>query len=278
MRVLVTGGAGMAGRFAVAELGSAGHEVTVFDRSAGDVPGAARVLAGDVADLDSVVAACRGASAEAILHLAAVPRPGLVPDEVLFRTNVQGTYNVHEAAFRLGIARVVSTSSTAVLGWDWGRRDLPPAYLPIDEDHPTNPQDAYGLSKLLGEAIARSFHARCGMETVVLRPPWIITPEQLAELGRTRGRYLEGFHHYAYIDARDLAAAFRLAVERPGLGHAVLFVAADDTSAAEPLCNLLPRALPAVAEMARGLTGAATALDSRRARQVLGWRPRHSWR
>lgn len=116
------------------------------------------------------------------------------------------------------------------------------------------------------------------METVVLRPPWIASPEDLARVRQEGGRKYEGFHHYAYIDARDLAVAFRQALERPGLGHEILFTVADDSSAAAPLSEVLPRALPAVREMARALSGRQSAINGARAKQVLDWQPRHSWR
>jgi UDP-glucose 4-epimerase len=197
---------------------------------------------------------------------------------VTFRTNVMGTFNVHEAAYRLGIQRVASVSSEAIYGWDYREREFAPDYLPVDEEHPLRPQDAYGLSKEVGEAIARSYTAKCEMETVVLRPPWIVAPEELAELRRNGGREPTRFHMHNYVDARDLAAAFRLAVERPLTGCVVLYVMADDAVVGEPLSVVLPRFLPETAEMARPLTGSRPAGSNARAKAVLGWQPRYSWR
>ena len=73
-----------------------------------------------------------------------------------YQTNVVGTFNVHHAAFRLGVKRVVSASSNAIVGWSYSERFMPD-YLPIDEDHPLRPEDVYGLSKEIGETIARSY-------------------------------------------------------------------------------------------------------------------------
>jgi UDP-glucose 4-epimerase len=121
------------------------------------------------------------AGAGAVIHLAGVYSHGITTDDVTFHTNVMGSFNVHEAAWRLGIKRVVTLSSEAVLGWAPGSylREHVPDYLPIDENRPYRPQDRYGLSKQAAEAIARSYTARCGMETFLIRAPWIDSPEEL---------------------------------------------------------------------------------------------------
>ncbi|HLG72859.1 MAG TPA: NAD(P)-dependent oxidoreductase [Chloroflexota bacterium] len=276
MRIAVTGGMGKLGQWVVRELAAAGHELTVFDRVPGPEKQAIRYLAGEITDLGQVFGALSGA--EAVVHLAAVHRYGITSDDVTFRTNVLGTFNVHEAAFRLGIPRVVSTSSESVLGWDYRTRDFLPDYLPIDEDHPVRPQDAYGLSKQAGESISRSYTEKCGMATIVLRPPWVASPEEMDELGRSGGRRPTRFVLYNYVDARDLAEAYRLAVERPLVGHTVLFTTANDSSVAEPLCELFPRLLPELGSMAQELTGTRPSVRNDRARRVLGWQPKRGWR
>jgi nucleoside-diphosphate-sugar epimerase len=271
----------MLGQYVVQALvdgagGRTRHQVTVLDRLAGPPLDGVRYLVGDVQDLGQVFEAV--ADAEVVVHLAAIPRPIVATADTVFRTNVLGTFNVHEAAFRLGIKRVVSTSSTAAVGWDWRERDFLPDYLPLDEEHPCRPQDPYGLSKELGEAIARSYTAKCDMETVVLRPPWVIPPSRLEELRRNGGREEVRFGVCSYIDTRDLAEAYYQAVERPLPGHTVLWVAADDSTIAEPLSEFLPRVMPALGDRASGLTGTRPAVSNARARELLGWRPRYSWR
>jgi nucleoside-diphosphate-sugar epimerase len=280
MRVVVTGGAGKLGRWVVRDLAEPAddlprHQVTVFDRVPGTAPPGGRWLIGDVEDLGQVLGALGGA--EAVIHLAAIPRPWITTDDVTFRTNVLGAYNVHEAAYRLGIRRVVTAGSQAILGWDYRERDFAPSYLPVDEDHPVSPQDPYGLSKEVTEGIARSY-ARRGMETVVLRPNWVITPDELEQLRRQGGRQPAGFKLYSYIDARDAARAFRLAIERPIQGAEVLFVVADDSAVAEPLRDVLPRLLPLVGDLARDLGPGQPAITNARAKRVLGWQPVRSWR
>ncbi len=159
----------------------------------------------------------------------------------------------------------------------WVREHVPD-YLPIDEDHPLGPQDAYGLSKQAGEAIARSYTEKSAMQTVILRPPWIVSPEELQSLRRTGGVTPTRFALYHYIDARDLAKACRLAVELPLAGCHVLFVGAGESCVNEPLCTLYPRLMPAIGDKASGLTGIRSAVSAERARKVLGWSATRSWR
>lgn len=281
MKVVVTGGIGKLGQYVVQALfdsanGREAHSVTVFDRAHGQVPPAVRLLVGDVLDLGQVVGVLAGA--DAVIHLAGVPQPGTVPDDVVFRTNTLATFNVHEAAARLGIRRVVTASSEAAVGWTYRRHDFLPDYLPIDENHPLRAQDAYGLSKIASEAIARSYSDGYGIETVAIRPPWVIAPEELEALRKRGGRAVTGFQLFNYIDVRDVAEAFRLAIERPVNGHVALLVPNDDPSVAEPLNELLPRLYPPIKDLAARLTGTLPAASNARAKQILGWQPRHTWR
>ena len=277
MRVVVTGGAGKAGRWVVRELAPA-HDVTVLDQSPYPGDENIRYSPGDIVDLGHVVGALAGA--DAVIHLAGIPTHGVAPNEDTFRINAMGTFNVHEAAWRLGIGRVVTMSSEAVLGWAPGAiaRAFAPQYLPIDEDHPFGAQDAYGLSKIACEAIARSYAAKCGITAIALRPPWIAAPGEMAELHRDRGRPVTEFGLYHYIDARDLAVACRCAIERKLDGYHVLFVGAGESSVGEPLASLYPRLMPAIGDKAAALTGTRASVSIERARKVLDWSPRRSWR
>lgn len=274
MNILVTGGLGKVGRSVVAELSGAGHRVTVLDRAAGPERGAVRYLMGDILDLGQIMEALAGA--DAAIHLAAIHNPNIATAPLVYQTNVIGTWNVHQAAHRLGVKRVVSASSNAIVGWSYGE-GFEPDYLPIDEDHPLRPEDVYGLSKQIGETIAASY-ARKGVQTVSLRPSGVVTAEELAELKRAGGRKAETFQAYSYIDARDLAVAFRLAVEKPLPSGTTLFVVADDSNVAEPLCDLLPRLRPSIGAKATQLTGTQSAYSNARAKRLLGWQPRFSWR
>ena len=279
MNILVTGGLGKVGRSVVAELtdaslGKTAHQVTVLDRAVGPERGPVKYLLGDIQDLGQVMEAMIGI--DAVIHLAAIHNPNIATAPLVYQTNVIGTFNVHHAAHRLGCKRVVSASSNAVVGWSYSDR-FEPDYLPIDEEHPLRPEDIYGLTKEIGETIAHSY-ARKGVGTVILRPSGVVTPEELSELKKTAGRKPLSFQAYSYVDARDLAVAFRLAVEQPLAIGTTLFVVADDSNVAEPLCELLPRLRPSIGDKARALTGTRAAYSNARAKALLGWRPQYSWR
>ena len=277
MKILVTGGSGRIGKYVVAELQTHNHEVTVFDRIMPRDMGGTRWLRGDIENLGDVVAAVQGH--EAVIHLAAYPNPTQeVLRHVLFRNNVIGTFNVHEAACCLNVRRVVMMSSAAVLGWPYNDVAFPPKYLPIDEQHPTLPQDPYGLGKLCEEQIARAYMLKSGMETIALRPERVLLPDVSERIRRENGVQFTRYHLFGYIDVRDLAAGCRKAVENTDLRHEIMFIGADDSLSNEPLCDLIPRLMPETREMARNLTGTRGHISSEKAKRSLQWQPRFSWR
>src|SRR5262245_65774180 len=176
MKLLITGGAGKVGQATVRELlNSTAYEITVLDRTPGPERGPVKYLVGDIQDLGQVMEAM--ADVEAVIHLTAIHNPNIAPTSVTYQTNVVGTFNVHHAAFRLGVKRVVSASSNAIVGWSYSERFMPD-YLPIDEDHPLRPEDVYGLSKEIGETIAQSY-SRKGLKTIMLRHSGVDTPDEI---------------------------------------------------------------------------------------------------
>jgi nucleoside-diphosphate-sugar epimerase len=278
-RVLVTGGAGRIGAWVVQELHN-DYDVVVFDRLPPKAPLKARVVLGDHADLGQLCEAAAGV--EAILHLSAIPGLGPQTESVVFQTNVLGAYAVHQAAALLGIDTVVSTSSQSAYGWAWGTRDFLPRYLPIDEAHPDEPDEAYGLSKVVGEQIAWSFHRKTGMRTIALRPPLVLMPGEYARVlresveERSASRRWRGTL-FSYVDVRDLARAFRLALEQRDVVCDAFNVAADDALADEPLSELLPRLDPRLASLAGSLKGNEPMVSNAKIKRLLGWTPQHSW-
>lgn len=277
MKIAITGGSGLIGAYVVTELvANSAHVITVVDLAPPPLMHRVHWVRAHITDLGQVLGTLHGS--DAVIHLAAVSRPGGVPDQEVFRTNVIGTFNVHEAASRLGIRRVVSTSSVAALGWPYGERPLLPSYLPIDEDHPASPTDPYGLSKLCGEQIARSYALKADLETVVLRLARVLVPEAAVELRRQGGSRPTTFNLCAYVDVRDVAKACRQAVELPELGHHLVFVVADDSVSYEPLSVLFPRIVPELGDMAQSLTGQRSSITNQRVKELLRWRPVYSWR
>ncbi|MGH2615638.1 MAG: NAD-dependent epimerase/dehydratase family protein, partial [Thermomicrobiales bacterium] len=227
MRVVVTGGSGLAGRAVVTDLIEHGFGVTNVDLVTADGPAPFRRA--DLGDLGQVYGCLRGA--EAVIHFAAIPRPTFDVPEVVFRTNVMSTFNVLEAASALGIKRVVWASSVSVLGFPFNEAPLAPAYVPIDEAHPEQPQDAYALSKRVGEEVAAGYARRGRISVVSLRFPWIHTPQTFAEQVRPLwpDPAAGASNLWSYIDARDVAAAVRLALLAEINGHEACFVAAADS-------------------------------------------------
>jgi nucleoside-diphosphate-sugar epimerase len=270
MRVAVTGASGRIGRFAVRELLRAGYDVRQVDRThPGE--GEAAFIQTDIRDLGQVCVALHGC--DAVLHLAAIPTlTGQSAPEV-FAVNVLGTFNVCEAAALLGIGRVAAISSASALGVAYRHRTVQLNYLPVDEDHPLVPQDAYGLSKQVGEDVLRALHRRTDAVTVSLRFPAVLDvvgqPEQVAALAADEQRALHTL--WAYLDLRDAALACRLALEARGLSGEGLYVAAPEGLNAEPSAALAARHFPD-AEVRADATGHWAMLDSQRAERLLGFR------
>jgi nucleoside-diphosphate-sugar epimerase len=281
MRIVVTGGAGRIGRWVVRELRSRDHEVTIYDRiPPGEQPAGVEYKLGDCEDLGGVYDVLRGH--DAVIHLAAIPSNRVHPYPTVFRTNVLSSYNVGEAAGRLGLRKLVVASSINALGITMAERPVPPVYFPIDEEHPRLPQDAYSLTKLIDEEIIGALHRRTGLPTIAIRPPLMLYGDAAAEGAVVRDRLdrpeLSARVMWVYCDVRDMAQGFRLAVEDETLGNETFFITADDALAREPLASLLPRHFPGLDEMAKGLTGSSPAVVSSKAKRLLGYQPRYSWR
>jgi UDP-glucose 4-epimerase len=298
-RVLVTGGAGRLGRYVVQEL--AGRcQVSVLDRQEQaaapvDLPVHIPLVQFpvDVLDLDALRPAMRGQ--HAVVHLAAIDSSVTEPPEVVFDANVRGTWNVLHAAAEAGVGRVVICSSSSATGLDYTNPRLPPVYLPIDEDHPLRPSQAYGLSKQLDELIAQSFGSRGGMEVVCLRPAWVLFPVSVRRVldhqrdavpqasPLTPGRHREPLPLLrSYVDPADAARAFRLALELPTTPYLVFIITAADTFEPEPtllhLEKVYGKPLPRVAKPEIYAENPhASAFDISRAREILGWSPSSNW-
>lgn len=278
MRVLVTGAGGGIGRFVVAELVAHGHAVVALDRAAEQVPagdgGAERVHVGDCRDAGLVRAATAGA--DAVVHLAGVPRPDLVPDVELFAGNTQATFTVLDEAVRAGVRRVVTASSVSALGLAWGSGAMSPLYVPVDARHPLRPEEAYALAKQVDEATEEMFHRRHGITVLALRFPFTTTADEIAQRAAlVAADPTEGSKElWAYLDVRDAARACRLAVEAEAEGFHPIHVVADDTLASLPTEQLIERFHPAT-ELRAPLPGRRTAYDTAAAVSLLGFRAAH---
>lgn len=278
MKVIVTGSSGLLGSHVAAALVEAGHAVTGLDRAPPPAGAPWRHVTADLTDLGQALQLVR--DAEAVVHAAAIPRPTGLPAGEVFRTNMAACYNVAEAASLNGAVRLVYASSMSVLGYPFFEQPIAPVYLPFDSSHPVAPQDAYALSKWLGEEVVEAaVRRRPALSAVSLRMPWIQTAETFARdvAGRRRQAEWVARDLWAYIDARDAAAAFVAAVERPFAGHHRVFISAADTFMEADTEGLVRAAYPQ-AEVRAPLRGHATVFGLAEAQDLLGFRPKHSWR
>jgi nucleoside-diphosphate-sugar epimerase len=277
--VLVTGGSGKLGRACVRDLIDHGYDVTNVDLapSRDDL---CPLVRADLADFGQALEVLAGVderpAADAVVHLAAIPAPGLVPNAHVFRVNTLSTYNVFEAARRLGIKNVVWASSETVLGLPF---DTPPPYIPVDEEYPGRPESAYSLSKLVGETMAEQF---CrwdpALKIVGLRFSNVMEPEDYAAFpAMDADATLRKWNLWGYIDARDGAQAIRRALESEITGAEVFVIANADTVMSRPNAELVAEVFPGV-PFADGVGEHETLLSIAKARRVLGYEPEHDWR
>jgi nucleoside-diphosphate-sugar epimerase len=273
-RVLVTGGAGKAGRAVVRDLLEHGYDVVSVDLLRDPNLPEQQQLVADVTDYGEVVDALKGA--DAVVHLAAIPAPGLKPDELTFRVNTTSTYNVFAAAPLLGLRRVVWASSETTLGLPF-ERELP-RYAPIDEQHPLLPESSYALSKVVSEEMARQFTRWNGIPHVGLRFSNVMEPHDYERFpGFWDDAKLRRWNLWGYVDARDVAQSCRLALESDLPGAEVFIIAAADTVMNRPSADLMAEVYPDV-ELRDGLGEFGTLLSIEKARRLLGYDPAFSWR
>ncbi len=275
MRVLVTGGSGRLGRFAIADLLAHGHEVVNADRRRPSDNGPERFVETDLTDVGQVAGALRGC--DAVIHLGAIPAPYGHPDEVVFANNTRATFAALQAASLLGIRRAAIASSISAYGMAWTPNPFPPQYVPLDEEHPILPHDPYGLSKEVDERTAEMYHRRTGMTVAALRFQWVALPEELRTVNNSGSidPAVLANNLWGYVDARDAGAACRLAIEGEGFGFKAFNITAADTLMPKPTEELVRRFLPDT-EIRGPLEGRASGFAIDKAARLLNWRPQHS--
>jgi nucleoside-diphosphate-sugar epimerase len=271
MRIAVTGGTGKGGKWVVRELREAGHDVLNVDwRHDGSPHG--QCLVADLTDLGQALDALSGA--DAVVHFAAIPAPEIRPVGETFRINAMSTYNVFAAAEQHRLRRVVWASSETVLGLPF---DTPPAFAPIDETIEPRPESSYALSKLVGETMAGQFARRTGIGFVGLRISNIMEPDDYARFPTFwDDARLRKWNLWGYVDARDVAAAARQALEADVTGAEVCIIAAADTVMTRPSADLMAEVFPTV-PLRRRVEGRETLLAIDHARAILGYEPAHRW-
>jgi len=291
MRILFTGGAGKAGKHAIAYLLAQGHRVLNADLVPLDMEGVENRIvdladAGQVYDVmmsyagfDELEAGTGVPRFDAVVHFAAVPRILMKPDNETFRINTMSTYNILDAAAKFGIRKVIFASSETTYGICFADGTRLPEYLPLDEEHPTVPEDSYAMSKVVNEATARSFHARTGGDIYGLRINNVVEPHEYKENFPSyfADPKLRLRNFFAYIDARDLGQMVQKCLEVDGLGFEIFNVSNDDHSVHLPGDALIQQYYPDVA-LKSELAPDQTFYSNQKAKDLLGFAPEYSWR
>jgi nucleoside-diphosphate-sugar epimerase len=285
MRVLVTGGSGRLGQFAIAELLNHGHEAVIADRVAPTNPRApkeareVRYIQTDLSDVGQVAGAMTGC--DAVIHLGAIAAPYHHADEVVFKNNVLSTFSVLQAASLLGVKKAVFASSISALGTAYAPVPFAPAYAPVDEEIPLLNHDCYGLSKEVDEHTGHMFVRRFGMQVLALRFHWVAYEEEVPPRAQevAADPMFDNWWRllWGWVDVRDAAQMCRLSVEADGLGSEAFNCTAADTIADIPTEELIRTYAPQV-ELRAPIEGFGSAFSLEKARRLLGYDPKHTWR
>ena len=290
MRVLFTGGSGKAGRHVVPYLVGAGHQILNVDLVPLNAAGVPDLIA-DITDLGQVYSAMRshigmdsletGAGAQvfdAVVHFAAVPRILIAPDSETYRVNVMSTYNVIEAAAKMGVKKIIIASSETTYGVCFSEGQTDPAYLPLDEEYDVNPMDSYGASKVVNEVTARAFARRFGIDIFGLRIGNVMEPQDYAAFpDYAKNPAQRRRIAFSYIDARDLGQMVDLCLGADGLGYQAFNVSNDNNSVPQPNSQLLAEFFPNV-PLKRAVSEDEALFSSDKAKRMLGFAPKFNYR
>lgn len=290
-RILFTGGSGKAGKHVIPYLLDQGHRVMNVDLMPLNHPGVDNLIA-DITDSGQMFNAMSSYAGldeldggngvprfDAVVHFAAVPRILIRPDNETFRVNTIGTYNVIEAAVKLGIKKIIIASSETTYGICFADGNINPKTLPLDENYDVDPMDSYGLSKVVNEKTARSFQLRSGFDIYALRIGNVIEPHEYATLfpHYLKNPEVRRRNAFCYIDARDLGQIVDLCLQKDGLGYQVFNAGNDHNGAIIPSKELAEQFFPGV-PITRELEENEALFSNRRIREVLGFKEQHNWR
>lgn len=290
MRLLFTGGSGKAGKHCIDYLRNQGHtilNVDLIDLGHDSVQTRLADItdAGQIFDVMSSYANYHELDLgqgvpkfDAVIHFAAIPRLMMTSDNECYRVNTLGTYNVLDAAIKFGIKKVIFASSETTYGVCFADGEVKPDYLPIDENHPTIPQDSYAMSKVVNEATAKSFQRRSGIDIYGLRINNVIEPHEYKEKFPA---YMENpdirrRNIFSYIDARDLGQLVQKCLDTDGLGYEVFNVSNDDHSVGLSSEKLIETYYQDIEIKTPSFP--ESFYSNEKAKKLLGFQPCHSWR
>ncbi len=289
-RIVFTGGSGKAGRHAVPHLVAKGYKILNVDLKPLDVKGVNTLIA-DLTDNGQAFNALTThfgfegfeegkppSPPDAVVHFAAIPRVLIEPDNKTYQVNVMSTYNVIEAAMKLGVRKVIIASSETTYGVCFAEGDKDFHSFPLEEDYDVDPMDSYGLSKVVNEKTARAFAMRYRADIYALRIGNVIEPHEydrfpafLADpLSRKRNAW-------STIDARDLGEIVHCCLQKDGLGFQVFNATNDTITANVATPEFLKRYCPDT-PITRPMGEWEAPLSNRKTREVLGFKEEHNWR
>ncbi len=289
-RIVFTGGTGKAGREAVPHLLAKGYDILNVDLKPLNLPGV-NTLITDLTDgsqtfnaltahfgLDHYADGKAPGPVDAVVHFAAIPRVGIEPDNKTFLANVASTYNVIEAAMKLGIRKVIVASSETTYGVCFAEGDKDYHSFPLDENYDSDPMDSYGLSKVVNEKTARAFAMRFGADIYALRIGNVISPQDYANFpGYLANPPSRKRNAWSYIDARDLGEIVHLCLQKNGLGYQVFNAVNDSITANLPTEQFLAKYAPNT-PINRKMGQWEAPISNQKAREILGFKEAHPWR
>lgn len=291
MRIFFTGGSGKAGKHVIPYLLNCGHKVLNVDLNPLAHPGVDNLIA-DITDSGQMFNAMSSYSNlgdleigngipkfDAVVHFAAVPRILIKPDNETFRVNTIGTYNVIEAAVKLGIKKIIIASSETTYGICFSDGMTDPKILPLEEDYDVDPMDSYGLSKVVNEKTARTFQRRSGADIYALRIGNVIEPHEYTQLfpHYFKNPEVRRRNAFCYIDARDLGQIVDLCLQKDNLGFQIFNAGNDHNGAILPTKELAEKFFPNV-PFSREMDEHEALFSNRKIREVLGFKEQHNWR
>lgn len=289
-RVAFTGGSGKAGKHVIPYLLSCGHKILNLDLIPLNIDEVDNLIV-DITDAGQVFNSLTsylninelkespGSNKfDAVVHFAAIPRILIKPDDETFRVNVLGTYNVIEASVKLGIKKIIIASSETTYGVCFANGNKNPEWLPVDEDHPTNPMDSYGLSKIINEQTAASFQLRSGFDIYALRIGNVIEPNEYYRFKSfIKNPKLRLRNIFNYIDARDLGQVVDLCLNKDGLGYDIFNVGNDNNSVDISNKEIIKRFYKNV-ELKKNIDDYEALFSNKKIKKVLGFKEEHNWK
>jgi len=276
MKLLITGGLGAVGRDICPELAKS-HDVKIFDM--GKYDGELEYIQGDITSPEDVNSAMK--NIDMVIHLVGLFRLS-VADRDIMEVNVNGLFNVLEAAIANGVKRVCMASSIGAMGYSMTQtKTPPPIYLPVDEKHPCRPDEMYGISKLISEELCKRYTRRYGLSTICFRLAVVRTGDGKLKKGSAKLSENPNIGMkvlWSYVDVRDVARAFELAVEKEDISHETFIISAKTHCSKLDWMDLVKTFFPETQTISNKdsflLNGRNSLFDTPKAREKLGFEPK----